>query len=67
MIGESYPENVVPDGGATEVDVEVRVALRGTHQAVLGDSGLRDVVPARLVFQQRVVVDRLQFLWGQIL
>ena len=36
----SYPEHVVPHGGAPEVDVEVRVAALHSHQAVLLHEGL---------------------------
>ena len=49
MIGESYPENVVPDGGATEIDVEIGVAAGRTHQAVFRHARLRQVVRPGLV------------------
>ena len=31
----THSENVVPDGGAAEIDMEVRVAVLHTHQAIL--------------------------------
>ena len=31
----THPQNMVPDGGATKVDVEVGVAVTHTHQAIL--------------------------------
>ena len=32
---DAYPEHVIPDGRAAEVDVEVCVAVLDAHQAVL--------------------------------
>ena len=31
----THSENVVPDGGAAKIDMEVRVAVLHTHQAIL--------------------------------
>lgn len=39
---QSYPENVVPDRGATKVYVEIGVAVFDSHQTVLLDKRFRE-------------------------